>query len=69
MTCKLRNVVNGLLGLCLSYSAAGFAQFSQVPDVPQAGLASSALKPPAGNKVAIVEFDDMQCPLCAAWNQ
>lgn len=27
-----------------------------------------ALKPPPGAKVAIVEFDDMECPACAAAN-
>lgn len=26
---------------------------------------SSALKPPAGAKVAIVEFEDLECPFCA----
>jgi protein-disulfide isomerase len=29
---------------------------------------SSALRPPAGARVAIVEFDDLQCPACAAAN-
>jgi len=28
----------------------------------------SALKPPAGASVAIVEFDDMECPTCAHYN-
>jgi protein-disulfide isomerase len=28
----------------------------------------SALRPPAGARVAIVEFDDLQCPACAAAN-
>jgi protein-disulfide isomerase len=31
-------------------------------------LDSSALHPPAGARVAIVEFDDLQCPSCAAAN-
>jgi protein-disulfide isomerase len=31
-------------------------------------LDSSALHPPAGARVAIVEFDDLQCPACAAAN-
>jgi protein-disulfide isomerase len=30
--------------------------------------ASSALKPPAGARVAIVEFDDLECPACAHAN-
>ena len=29
---------------------------------------ASALHPPAGARVAIVEFDDLQCPACAAAN-
>lgn len=29
---------------------------------------SSALKPPAGARVAIVEFDDMECPVCGNLN-
>lgn len=29
---------------------------------------ASALKPPAGHKVAIIEFYDLQCPLCARTN-
>lgn len=31
-------------------------------------LDASALRPPAGARVAIVEFDDLQCPACAAAN-
>jgi protein-disulfide isomerase len=31
-------------------------------------LNASALHPPAGARVAIVEFDDLQCPSCAAAN-
>jgi protein-disulfide isomerase len=31
-------------------------------------LDTSALKPPSGARVAIVEFDDLQCPLCAHVN-
>ncbi len=38
---------------------------------PRAGTQvhdSSALHPPAGSRVAIVEFDDLECPACAAAN-
>jgi len=35
---------------------------------PAQVLDSSALRPPAGARVAIVEFDDLQCPACAAAN-
>jgi protein-disulfide isomerase len=43
------------------------AQFS----VPEAGTEvhdPSALKPPAGARVAIVEFADLECPACASAN-
>jgi protein-disulfide isomerase len=46
------------------FSAGMQAQFSQ----PSAGTQvhdTSALHPPAGSRVAIVEFADMQCPHCA----
>ncbi len=46
----------------------GGAQFAEAPQVPQEALHSPALRPPVGARVAIVEFDDLQCPLCAAWN-
>ena len=58
-------VLAGLLLACVPTSR---AQFSQAPDVPKSAVSSPALKPPAGAKVAIVEFDDLQCPMCAAWN-
>ncbi|MGD0630930.1 MAG: thioredoxin domain-containing protein [Terracidiphilus sp.] len=35
---------------------------------PMPVLDPSALHPPAGARVAIVEFDDLQCPACAAAN-
>jgi protein-disulfide isomerase len=35
---------------------------------PTQVLDSSALHPPAGARVAIVEFDDLECPACAAAN-
>ena len=40
------------------------AQTSQVTQV----LDNSALRPPAGANVAIVEFDDLECPACARFN-
>ena len=38
------------------------------PSNPTPVLNASALHPPAGSRVAIVEFDDLQCPSCAAAN-
>jgi protein-disulfide isomerase len=54
-------------GLLLAASSHAPAQFS----VPSAGTEvhdASALKPPAGSRVAIVEFADLECPACAAAN-
>ncbi len=42
------------------------AQFGPPPTTPVHDPA--ALKPPAGARVAIVEFEDMECPDCAAAN-
>jgi protein-disulfide isomerase len=56
-----------LAALLSTASTAIYAQFS----TPAAGikvLDPSALRPPAGARVAIVEFADMQCPACAAAN-
>lgn len=61
-------ILGAAFGITLSSSYQISAQFSQAPDVPQSALNSPVLRPPTGAKVAIVEFDDMQCPLCAAWN-
>jgi protein-disulfide isomerase len=59
-----------LLGLALAAflgTAASHAQFG----APSAGTQvhdPSALKPPAGARVAIVEFEDMECPDCGRAN-
>jgi protein-disulfide isomerase len=45
---------------------AAHAQFGAPPTTPVHD--ASALKPPAGARVAIVEFEDMECPDCAAAN-
>ncbi len=42
------------------------AQFGEPPTTPVHD--ASALKPPAGARVAIVEFEDQECPDCAAAN-
>ena len=47
---------------------AAHAQFPEAPSVPASMINSPALKPPAGANVAIVEFDDLECPACAASN-
>lgn len=59
-----------LLSLCatalLAAAAVAHAQFGAPPTTPVHDPA--ALKPPAGARVAIVEFEDLECPDCAAAN-
>lgn len=47
----------GILALVLGLAAAGMAA--------DPADASSALRPPKGAKMAIVVFEDLQCPMCA----
>ena len=50
---------------CLAVSSAvpGPAQFAGTP-APSTFRDTSMLKPPAGQKVAIIEFFDLECPAC-----
>ena len=59
-----RTIRAGLLALAAAFvlSIAAHAQETTTVHDP------AALKPPAGVKVAIVEFEDMECPDCAAAN-
>jgi protein-disulfide isomerase len=62
---RLGAVIFGVtIALCLA--AFAHAQLGSEPLTPVHDPA--ALKPPAGVKVAIVEFEDMECPDCAAAN-
>ena len=52
-------------------AALGLLSFTATPAQAQASTQvhdPSALKPPAGARVAIVEFEDMECPDCARAN-
>lgn len=51
------------------YAATATSLIGQVSSAPTKVLDSSALHPPAGANVAIVEFSDLQCPACARANQ
>jgi protein-disulfide isomerase len=52
----------------LLVAAPAFAQFSTPPS-PRTQVHNVApLRPPAGSKVAIVEFEDLECPDCAHAN-
>jgi protein-disulfide isomerase len=53
--------------LLLASAEVSRAQFGTAPSTTQVHDAS-ALHPPAGARVAIVEFDDLECPACAAAN-
>lgn len=63
-----RAVLLGLLpaALLLAAAAGAHAQFGPSPTTPVHDPA--ALRPPAGARVAIVEFEDMECPDCANAN-
>jgi protein-disulfide isomerase len=59
-------VAGRLLAVAIPFALlAGPAAHAQTPIQV---LDASALHPPAGARVAIVEFDDLQCPSCAAAN-
>jgi protein-disulfide isomerase len=55
-----------LPAVLLSVAPAAHAQFGEPPTTPVHD--ASALKPPAGAKVAIIEFEDLECPDCARAN-
>jgi protein-disulfide isomerase len=54
-----------LIAAALAFAVS--AVHAQAP-APTQVLDASALHPPTGARVAIVEFDDLQCPACAAAN-
>src|ERR1035438_10266360 len=56
----------GLATLALLLGVTAHAQFGPPP--PTQVHDASALRPPAGARVAIVEFEDMECPDCARAN-
>ena len=64
----IRRLRAGLFGLAAAFflTIAAQAQFGAAPTTQVHDPA--VLKPPPGVKVAIVEFEDMECPDCAAAN-
>ena len=63
-----RNRIGLFLGLAMVtlLAATAHAQFGAPPTTPVHD--PSALRPPAGARVAIIEFADMECPDCAQAN-
>lgn len=53
------------LFIALPLCAPAFAQSSVPPNTGTAFKDTSILKPPAGARVAIIEFEDLECPACA----
>jgi protein-disulfide isomerase len=54
-----------ILASALLLSAPAFSQFSAPPNAGNSFKDTSMLKPPAGARVAIYEFEDLECPACA----
>jgi protein-disulfide isomerase len=64
-----RNPAGALLGLAAALLLAVPAAHAQFGPPPTTQVHdASALRPPAGARVAIVEFEDMECPDCARAN-
>jgi protein-disulfide isomerase len=51
--------------LVLSMPAVSHAQYSAPPGTGNTFKDTSILKPPAGAKIAIIKFEDLECPACA----
>jgi len=54
-----------ILLITLPASLPAHAQFSAPPNTGTTFKDTSILKPPAGAKVAIIEFEDLECPACS----
>jgi protein-disulfide isomerase len=66
----IRSVARSLRAVAIAasvFAGAGFL-FSQAPPAATKVMDASALHPPAGANVAIVEFADLECPACAHAN-
>jgi protein-disulfide isomerase len=51
--------------IALPLCAPAFGQYSAPPNTGTTFKDTSMLKPPAGARVAIIEFEDLECPACA----
>jgi protein-disulfide isomerase len=66
-THPIRTAALALATLGALAATPAFAQFGGAPPTTQVHD-PAALKPPAGARVAIIEFEDMECPDCARAN-
>lgn len=60
-----RLVLAVALFACLPVAPLANAQLSAPPNTANNFRDTSMIKPPAGAKVAIIEFEDLECPACA----
>jgi protein-disulfide isomerase len=66
MTCLSRTRLTlAALALTLAVAATAHAQFSAPPNTANAFRDTSMVKPPVGAKIAIYEFEDLECPACS----
>jgi protein-disulfide isomerase len=69
MNLPIRFRPNTLRAATLAFAAAALLAFSHIASAQSTQVHDpAALKPPAGARVAIVEFEDMECPDCARAN-
>jgi protein-disulfide isomerase len=71
LRCSRRFIApRGLRAFTLAAAVLALCSASALPaqNTPTKVLDASALKPPPGAKIAIVEFDDLECPACAHAN-
>lgn len=60
-----RLVLAAFLLVGVSFAPSAFAQASAPPNTANNFKDTSMIKPPAGARVAIIEFEDLECPACA----
>ena len=65
---RLSRVTVRLVAVVLGLSAPVWAQFSNPTSPTTPVHNAAALRPPAGARVAVVEFEDLECPDCARAN-
>jgi protein-disulfide isomerase len=62
----LRSVILAAITLLLAVAPLTAQRYVPKPNEGEKFKDTSMLKPPAGAKIAIVEFEDLECPACAA---